>query len=170
MAPPAVARARIEAWGGMDRVEEQLESGKSQRAIAKEIGVPTMSLWHYLNDNPVNSARAHRAIEFGAEELELQAAAVLEQAKDEILANPELASPLVQLARERAQSYWRMAGVRNRRFIERAPTDVQITLHQRETTALPTAELERIVSQAKATLELLPDGTVGGTSDSGEPG
>jgi AcrR family transcriptional regulator len=103
--------------GGIDWCQDQLEEGRSLRSIAKELGVPTMSLYDHLHDNPVQSARIQAALKVGAEYYEEQAERVLRETYD-LLYNAEQPHPnsgaLASLARERAQAAWRQASVRDR--------------------------------------------------------
>lgn len=166
---PAVDKiaAKGEQW-----VLDQIEQGYSLQKIGKMLGISTMSVYNWVHErDAILSARAHKASELAAEAFEQRAIEILDEADRAIRAEPELAAPIVTLARERAQAAWRQASVRDpRRYSDRrVSTDINLRVTH-ATESLPTSELERIVSQAKATLELLPDGTVGGTSDSGEPG
>jgi transcriptional regulator with XRE-family HTH domain len=170
MAPPALARQKIDARG-IDWVCEQLEDGRSQRDIAKELGVGTMSLNAWLHDNPVHSARVLASMQAGAEAFEAEAVRILTDTYDKLdtdQPHPH-ASSLATLARERAQAAWRQASVRDpRRYSDRRAVDTNITITH-DTRQISTAELERLVMQQRDTLQLADDGTVedmGGTSDS----
>lgn len=175
MAPPAIARAKLEAVG-VEWLLEQLEHGRSYRDIAREVGVSTMSLHDHLNDNPVHSARAEAALRFGAEAHEAEAVRVLTDTYNmlESADSPHPhASALASLARERAQAAWRAASVRDRaRYSDSRTQQISVDIRHHDVAQLPTADLERLVAQHSATLELQHDGSVtpGGTSDSGEAG
>lgn len=122
------ARDKIEA-AGLDWVCEQLEQGKGQVAIAKEIGVSTMSLNDWLRSDPVKSARARDATIVGAESYESQADQLLSAASGEIREeeNRGIASAIVALAKERAQVAWRRAAVRDPRRYDSRRTTTEIT-------------------------------------------
>jgi transcriptional regulator with XRE-family HTH domain len=163
MAPPPVARNKIEARGGIDWVCEQLENGRSQRDIAKELGVDTMSLNRYLHDNPLHSARVLESMTAGAEAFEAEAIRILTATYEKLDCeepHPH-ASSLAQLARERAQACWRAASVRDPvRYAESRRTSASITVtHKHDVASLPTIELERMVQ----TLQL--DNDTGEVSD-----
>jgi transcriptional regulator with XRE-family HTH domain len=159
MAPPPVARNKIEARG-IDWVCQQLEDGRSQRDIAKELGVDTMSLNRYLHDNPLHSARVLFSMEAGAQAFEAEAVRILDDARQEIRDDPGISGSIVALARERAQAAWRQASVRDpRRYSDRRTTaDITVT-HKHDVASLPTIELERMVQ----TLQL--DNDTGEVSD-----
>jgi hypothetical protein len=164
MARPNKATQALEQVGGIDWALSQLEDGVSMRDMARKLNVPTMSLYARLHDNPVHSARVVASMAAGAEFYEAEAARILADTYDKLdceTPHPH-ASSLAGLARERAQAAWRMAGSRDpARFGDNKRTTVAITVS--DTRTIPTAELERLVAQQ--TLELAPDGTVGGTSD-----
>jgi hypothetical protein len=120
----------------------------------------TVSRW--LRADMVRFARSEEAHLVGADSFEHQAVSILDAAEAAIRADPQIAGAIVGLAKERAQAAWRQASVRDpRRYSDRRTTDIAITVS--DTRTIPTAELERLVAQQ--TLELAPDGTVGGTSD-----
>ena len=173
MAPPAIARAKIEA-AGIEWILEQFEDGRSFRSIASELGVNQMSLHGYLRDNPIHSARLDQAMIAGAERYEEEAIQVLRETYEKLDTDEPHPNggALATLARERAQAAWRQASVRDpRRYSDRrTSSDVNITI-KRDVTMLPTAELEALVQQQRQTLELQHDGQVtGGTSDSDDGG
>ena len=170
MARPNRAVVAVEHAGGIEWCLDQLEDGRSLRSIAQELGIATMSLYDHLHDNPVQSARVQSALKLGAESHELRAIQILEDAREEIRDNPAISGSIVALARERAQAAWRQAGVRDRKYTDQRSQQIDVRVTH-DVAQLPTAELERLVSQ-HATLQLEADGTVtgGGTSDSGEAG
>ena len=161
MAPPALARSKIDAYG-IDAIIDRLGAGETQTEIALEIGVSTMSLNRAIHDNPVLSARVREAQRLSAERFELLAASILDEAQQAIRDEPGISGAIVALARERAQSAYRRASVldRDRYGDAKRTIDVNVTHEARQ---ISTAELERIVAQQ--TLELAADGTVGGTSE-----
>jgi hypothetical protein len=171
MAPPAVARAKIEQ-AGADWCIEQIAEGRSTRDIARELGVNQMSLIGYLRDNVMLSARMDDAFKLGAARHEADAVAVLQHTYTKLdtdQPHPH-ASALATLAKEMAQASWRQASMRDARYSDRRTSDVQVSITH-DVRTIPTQELERLVAQ---TLQLESDGTVstgrGGTSDSGEAG
>ena len=66
MAPPPVARTKIEALG-IDAIITQIASGRSQTEIAKDLGVSVMSLNVWLRSDAVRSARVDEAMPASAE-------------------------------------------------------------------------------------------------------
>ncbi len=157
---------------GIDWVLELLSEGQSLRQIAQQIGVNWMTLHDWLHSTPLQSARATAAKLAGAEAHEMRAVQILEEARREIEENPELANPIVTLARERSQAAWRQAGLRDRRFSDAKSAELTVT-HRHDVTEISTADLERLVAQQRDTLQLEADGTVtagggvGGNSDDG---
>jgi hypothetical protein len=158
MAPPALARQKIDAYG-FDWLIEQLEHGRSLRSIATDLGVSHNAVYLYCNADALHSARAEQAMLAGAEAYEQQAVAILDAAQQEIRDEPQIASSIVTLARERAQACWRAASVRNpARYSDKRTLDVSVK-HSHDVAQLPTAELERMVQ----TLQL--DNDTGEVSD-----
>jgi len=171
MAPPALSAAKLDA-AGLDYILEMVAAGRGLRYIGNELGVSAMAVSRWLNADALRSARFAEALIVAAEGFEDRAVAYLDEAANEIRAEPELANPIVTLARERAQAAWRQASVRDpRRYSDRrTSSDVSITI-KRDVTMLPTAELEALVQQQRQTLELQHDGQVtGGASDSDDGG
>jgi hypothetical protein len=118
MAPPPVARKKIEA-AGIDWCLEQLEAGRSFRNIAVELGVNQMTLHAYLRDNPIRSAQTDAALIAGAESYEQQAMDILRETYEKLDSGEPHPNggALASVARERAQACWRSASVRDpRRF------------------------------------------------------
>jgi hypothetical protein len=158
MAPPALARQKIDAYG-FDWLIEQLEHGRSFRSIATEIGCDVMQVHRYAHRDTLHSARTDQALLSGAEAHEEKAIAILDAAQQEIRDEPQIASSIVTLARERAQACWRAASVRNpARYSDKRTLDVSVK-HSHDVAQLPTAELERMVQ----TLQL--DNDTGEVSD-----
>jgi transposase len=156
---------------GIDAICDMLSEGQSLRVVAKELGVNWMSMYDWLHRTPLQSARATAAIKAGAEAHEERAVAILEEAREEIKMFPELAGSITMLARERSQAAWRQAGLRDRRFSDAKSAELTVT-HKHDIQSLSTPDLERLVAQQQAALNLLPDGTVqgegvGGNSDDG---
>jgi transposase-like protein len=162
-------RQKLEAIG-IDAVCDMLAEGHSLRTVSRELGVNWMTLHDWLHSTPLQSARTSAAIKMGAEAHEERAVRILEDARQEIADTPELANPIVTLARERAQAAWRQAGLRDRRFSDAKSAELTVT-HKHDIQSISTPDLERLVAQQRDTLQLLPDGTVeGGASDSDEAG
>lgn len=151
-------RDKLEAIG-IDWVCEQLEDGRSQREIAKQVGVNVMTMNDWLHSTPLQSARARAAMEAGAEAHESRAIAILEEAREEIRADPQLAGSITMLARERAQAAWRQASVRSPRYSDRRSVDIAVT-HKHDVQQISTQELERLVDMQRQTLQLEDDGSV----------
>jgi hypothetical protein len=155
------ATATLDAIG-IDQVAEWIADGKGFRWIAQQAGCTAMTVSRWLRADMVRFARSEEAHLVGADSFEHQAVSILDAAEAAIRADPQIAGAIVGLAKERAQAAWRQASVRDpRRYSDRRTTDIAITVS--DTRTIPTAELERLVAQQ--TLELAPDGTVGGTSD-----
>jgi transcriptional regulator with XRE-family HTH domain len=145
----------------MDQIADWVAEGRSTRQIAEIAGCSQITLMRWLRSDMIRSARFDEALLIAAEHFEDRAISYLDSAADEIRAEPELANPIVTLARERAQAAWRQASVRDpRRYSDRrTSSDVSVTI-KHDVSALPTSELERIVAQHKGTLELESDGQV----------
>jgi transcriptional regulator with XRE-family HTH domain len=161
MAPPATARAKIDA-AGPDWCIEQIAEGRSTRDIAQELGVNQMSLLGYLRDNVMLSARVDEAFRLGAARHEADAVAVLRNTYSKLdtdQPHPH-ASALAALAKEMAQASWRQASMRDARYSDRRTSDVQITVT--DVRQISTAQLERIVAEQAQALTLNDDGTVDG--------
>lgn len=174
LASPTPNKDRL-AKTDFDQVIRWIEEGMSRRAIAKQLGVETMALQHWLHATPLQSARVHAAMEAAAEEFEGKATAILDEAYQLVRnADQANASALVAAARERAQTCWRQASVRDpRRYSDSRKVDVTHTHTIKQADQLSTAELEHIARQAERTLELEADGSVtqgGGVGDGGQGG
>lgn len=151
------ATAVIEALG-IDVILAWLETGASEREIARTIGCSGTILRAWLRAHS-QSARVRDARCIGAEAWEEQAIAVLKAARVDAAANPLIASSIVALAREEAQACWRKAAVRDPDRYEASRnrgTAVQVNvglngqpLPARRTS---TAELERIVAEGAPTI------------------
>jgi hypothetical protein len=101
-------------------VLDRIGKGEPQVTIAEDIGVSLMALNDWLHADDVTFARAQAAMLSGAEAHERRAIAILEEAQAQIRDEPQLASAIVALAKERAQAAWRQASVRDpRRYSER---------------------------------------------------
>lgn len=114
MAPPAIAK-QLCAEYGIDEIADHLAAGLGLRAIAALIGCSPMALSVWIAADPVRSARADQARIVAAEGYEELAQAELDGVRDDAIEHPQVASALVALAKERAQSAWRRASVRDPR-------------------------------------------------------
>ena len=135
MASPPVARTKIDAYG-FEWLLEQLEAGRSIRHIALEIGTSAHALYDYLTHDEERSARTRSALEAGAQAYELQAMQILEEAREEIKEHPQISSAIVALARERAQTCWRQASVRDRRYTASRQGDINIDARTQQVKSL----------------------------------
>lgn len=151
-------RDKITAYG-IDQIIERLGQGETQTEIARELGVSVMTLNQTLHADAVSSARVEAAQLASAERYELEAVAILNEARREIVDNPGISGSIVALARERSQACWRRASVLDRsRYGDTRKLDVSVK-HSHDIAQLPTAELERMVQ----TLQL--DNDTGEVSD-----
>ena len=100
---------------GLDQLCDWFANGRSQTDIARELGINQSHLSHWISADPTRSARVNMCRELGAEAYELQALDILETARQEIRDDPQISAAIVALARERAQTCWRMASVRDPR-------------------------------------------------------
>jgi hypothetical protein len=128
---------------GLDQLCDWFADGRSQTDIARELGINQSHLSHWIAADPTRSARVNMCRELGAEVYEEQAWAELD-IKAEMYANPQLASSLVQLARERAQSCWRRASVRSPKYSDKRTSEVNVNVRH-DIASIPTIELERMV-------------------------
>lgn len=128
------AREKIDAVG-LDLICKWIESGDGVMAVAKRIGVQLIDVQDWLNDarrDPTGSrsARAVKARTAAAETFELEAVRILEETGEEVRSlRPQegfKASALTALARERAQSCWRRASIRNPEYDASRKPDVTI--------------------------------------------
>jgi hypothetical protein len=109
-----VARNKIDAIG-IDQITDWISDGKGLRWIADQIGTTAMSVSRWVNADPLRSARVTEAQIVGADAFEHEAVGHLERAEQAIRDDPQIASAIVALARERAQACWRQASVRDPR-------------------------------------------------------
>ena len=159
MPNPTPAQDKLNATG-IDQVCEWLEQGKGQRWIARQIGCGIWPLNEWLHATAERSARVNSATLSGAEAYEEQAIAILQGARAELSAEPQISSAIVALARERAQAAWRQASVRNpNRYSDKRTVEHTGVILHRPAQQLSTAELESIAAQGQ-TLQLGEDGTV----------
>jgi transposase len=158
---------------GLDTICDMLAEGQSLRTVARQLGVNWMTMHDWLHRTPLQSARATAAIKAGAEAHEERAVQILEEARDEIRDNPELAGSITMLARERSQAAWRQAGLRDRRFSDAKASEISVNITH-DARQISTEQLEQLVARQAQTLQLEADGSVtgppGGTSESSEPG
>ena len=133
--PRPVAQERCEAFGE-DAIIEALENGDSLLTIAKRIPSGVATLHNWLHSDPERSARVQAAMQAGAMHYEEQALQELDIRSD-LLVNPQIAGPLVNLAKERAQAAWRMASVRDpKRYSDRRNGDTFIDARQQSVRSL----------------------------------
>lgn len=79
----STSRERIELYG-IDAICERMASGMSLHKIAREISVPVMTLFDWVDRDPVYVARLNEARKRAAEMYAAKAEEVIEQADDAI--------------------------------------------------------------------------------------
>ena len=157
MAPPPIARNKIEAAGGIDWLCEQLEAGQSKWAVAQRLGIAHGVLWAWINADQSRSARVIDSQIAGAEAYEHEADALLQTADTDIRDedNRQIAGAIVAVARERAQVAWRRAAVRDPRRYNSSRTELTgpgggpLQLQAVQARQLTSAELMQIAAQEK---------------------
>jgi len=113
MAPPATARAKLDAYG-IDQFCEDICAGKSQAEIAEAIGVSEWALIDWKTRDPERSARAQGVIRMMAQSWAEKAQKAIETAGDGVAMDDPLVVDLKKFelarAKELAQHLrWRAA-------------------------------------------------------------